>query len=69
MSLLHNNIESVLKQKVHQNYRLFLDSNREINKISVDINELHNLVEDTKILVEVNFSCICHLFYYLCIIR
>ena len=51
MSGLQGEIEKVLKQKVRQNYGMFMNANEEVNKISMEMTELRKLIDGTSQLI------------------
>ena len=51
LSGLQGEIEKVLKQKVRQNYGLFMSANEEIGKISSEMTELRKLIDSTSGLI------------------
>ena len=48
MSGLVKDIEVVLKEKVRQNYQLFLQTNDEINRVGLEMADLQTLIESTR---------------------
>lgn len=52
MSGLQGEIEKVLKQKVRQNYGLFMHANEEISRIGMEMQELQGLVDNTRKLIQ-----------------
>lgn len=50
---LKGQIELILRQKVRENYSLFMYANHEINRVGVDMNDLKHLIEDTKKILQV----------------
>jgi hypothetical protein len=48
MTVLHESIETVLKERVQQNYKVFLHANDEIKKIGLEMLELGELVDRTQ---------------------
>ena len=53
MSGLQSEIEKVLKQKVRQNYGMFVHANDEISRIGAEMAELRTLIDGTHALIQV----------------
>lgn len=52
MSGLQGEIEKVLKQKVRQNYGMFMNANEEVNKISGELSDLKRLIDSTTTMIQ-----------------
>lgn len=52
LSMLQSSIEDILKEKVRQNYQVFLQANYEVDSLGKDVDELNNLVKSNQHLVE-----------------
>ena len=52
MSGLQGEIEKVLKQKVRQNYGMFMNANEEVNKISAEMSDLKKLIDSTATMIQ-----------------
>ena len=53
MTVIQGSIETVLKQKVRQNYKAFLHANEEIKQVGVEMKDLLKLIDNTEELVQV----------------
>ena len=51
MSSLVKDIEVVLKQKVRQNYQLFLQTNDEISRVGLEMSDLQTLIESIRVML------------------
>jgi hypothetical protein len=51
---MKSQIETVLRQKVRENYPLFMHANSEINRVGVEMADLKHLLDITKKMLQVN---------------